>query len=61
MSLLCSQCRDSTAAALAASKILKKLAQESEEDDEDDANDMRELANHYERQAIGKAVFCLSY
>ncbi|XP_031442375.1 transient receptor potential cation channel subfamily M member 2 [Clupea harengus] len=53
------QCRDSTAAALAASKILKKLAQESD-DDEDDAN-MRELANHYERQAIGVFSECHSW
>ncbi|XP_041921280.1 transient receptor potential cation channel subfamily M member 2-like [Alosa sapidissima] len=54
------QCRDSTAAALAASKILKKLAQESENDDEDDANDLRQLANHYERQAIGVFSQCHS-
>ncbi|XP_062389510.1 transient receptor potential cation channel subfamily M member 2-like [Sardina pilchardus] len=51
------QCRDSTAAALAASKILKKLA-ESKNDDEDDANRMIELANHYERQAIGVFNAC---
>ncbi|XP_041921258.1 transient receptor potential cation channel subfamily M member 2 [Alosa sapidissima] len=55
------QCRDSTAAALAASKILKKLAQESENDDEEDANDMRELANHYEKQAIGVFSECHSW
>ncbi|XP_062390193.1 transient receptor potential cation channel subfamily M member 2-like [Sardina pilchardus] len=45
------QCRDSIAAALAASKILKNLTQESENDD-DDAKKIRELASHYERQAF---------
>ncbi|XP_062390194.1 transient receptor potential cation channel subfamily M member 2-like [Sardina pilchardus] len=55
------QCRDSIAAALAASKILKKLAQESENDDEDDANDMKELAKHYEEQAIGVFSECHSW
>ncbi|KAL2081309.1 hypothetical protein ACEWY4_023162 [Coilia grayii] len=55
------QCRDSITAALAASKILKKLSQESEDDDEDDANNMRELANHYERQAIGVFSECHSW
>lgn len=38
-------------AALAASKILKKMAREGS--DADDAEEMRELANHYEKHAIG--------
>ncbi|XP_062389614.1 transient receptor potential cation channel subfamily M member 2-like [Sardina pilchardus] len=54
------QCKDSTAAALAASKILKKLARESENDDEDDAKKMTELADHYEEQAIGVFSECHS-
>ncbi|KAJ8392633.1 hypothetical protein AAFF_G00073070 [Aldrovandia affinis] len=53
------QCRDGMCAALAASKILKKLAQE--EDDEGDEEDrMRELADHYEKQAIGVFSECYS-
>ncbi|XP_062389613.1 transient receptor potential cation channel subfamily M member 2-like [Sardina pilchardus] len=54
------QCTDSIAAALAASKILKKMAQESENNNEDLANNTRELANHYERQAIGVFNQCHS-
>lgn len=38
-------------AALAASKILKKMAREGS--DADGAEEMRELANHYEKHAIG--------
>lgn len=38
-------------AALAATKILKKMAEEGS--DADEAEDMRELANHYEKHAIG--------
>lgn len=38
-------------AALAASKILKKMSREGS--DADDAEEMRELANHYEKHAIG--------
>uniref|UniRef100_A0A671N7Z5 Transient receptor potential cation channel, subfamily M, member 2 n=1 Tax=Sinocyclocheilus anshuiensis TaxID=1608454 RepID=A0A671N7Z5_9TELE len=45
------QCRDCIAAALAASKILRKLAQEK----------MRELASHYEKQAIGVFSDCHSW
>lgn len=55
------QCRDCIAAALAASKILRKLAQESGEDDSEEANEMRELANHYEKQAIGVFSECHSW
>ncbi|XP_039539523.1 transient receptor potential cation channel subfamily M member 2 isoform X2 [Pimephales promelas] len=55
------QCRDCIAAALAASKILKKLAKESGEDDSEEANEMRELANHYEKQAIGVFSKCHSW
>ncbi|XP_051566552.1 transient receptor potential cation channel subfamily M member 2 [Myxocyprinus asiaticus] len=55
------QCRDCIAAALAASKILRKLAQESGEDDTEEAKDMRELANHYEKQAIGVFSECHSW
>ncbi len=51
--VLCLQCRDCIAAALAASKILRKLAQESGEDDSEEAKEMREVASHYEKQAIG--------
>lgn len=53
--LLCvslhSQCRDCMSAALAASQILKKLAAEGS--DADEAEEMKELANHYEKHAIG--------
>lgn len=38
-------------AALAASKILKKMAEEGS--DADEAVKMQELANHYEKHAIG--------
>ncbi|XP_042620293.1 transient receptor potential cation channel subfamily M member 2-like isoform X1 [Cyprinus carpio] len=55
------QCRDCIAAALAASKILRKLAQESGEDDSEEAKDMRELASHYENQAIGVFSECHSW
>ncbi|XP_077072333.1 transient receptor potential cation channel subfamily M member 2-like isoform X3 [Siphateles boraxobius] len=55
------QCRDCIAAALAASKILRKLAQESGEDDSEEAEEMRELANHYEKQAIGVFSECHSW
>ncbi|KAF7658007.1 hypothetical protein LDENG_00019260 [Lucifuga dentata] len=50
------QCRDCIAAALAASKILKKMAVEG--NDGDEAEDMQELANHYERHAIGVFSEC---
>lgn len=46
------QCRDCMSAALAASKILKKMAAEGK--DADEAQDMRDLADHYENQAIGR-------
>uniref|UniRef100_A0A8C2GVL8 Transient receptor potential cation channel, subfamily M, member 2 n=1 Tax=Cyprinus carpio TaxID=7962 RepID=A0A8C2GVL8_CYPCA len=59
--VLCLQCRDCIAAALAASKILRKLAQESGEDDSEEAKDMRELASHYENQAIGVFSECHSW
>uniref|UniRef100_A0A671N6H1 Transient receptor potential cation channel, subfamily M, member 2 n=1 Tax=Sinocyclocheilus anshuiensis TaxID=1608454 RepID=A0A671N6H1_9TELE len=55
------QCRDCIAAALAASKILRKLAQESGEDDSEEAKEMRELASHYEKQAIGVFSDCHSW
>ncbi|XP_016324834.1 transient receptor potential cation channel subfamily M member 2 [Sinocyclocheilus anshuiensis] len=55
------QCRDCIAAALAASKILRKLAQESGEDDSEEAKEMRELASHYEKQAIGVFSECHSW
>nr|XP_009303267.1 transient receptor potential cation channel subfamily M member 2 isoform X2 [Danio rerio]6DRK_A Chain A, Transient receptor potential cation channel, subfamily M, member 2 [Danio rerio]6DRK_B Chain B, Transient receptor potential cation channel, subfamily M, member 2 [Danio rerio]6DRK_C Chain C, Transient receptor potential cation channel, subfamily M, member 2 [Danio rerio]6DRK_D Chain D, Transient receptor potential cation channel, subfamily M, member 2 [Danio rerio] len=55
------QCRDCIAAALAASKILRKLAQESGEDDSEEATEMLELANHYEKQAIGVFSECHSW
>uniref|UniRef100_A0AAX7V6J8 Transient receptor potential cation channel subfamily M member 2 n=1 Tax=Astatotilapia calliptera TaxID=8154 RepID=A0AAX7V6J8_ASTCA len=50
------QCRDCMSAALAASKILKKMAREGS--DADDAEEMRELANHYEKHAIGVFTEC---
>ncbi|XP_028971789.2 transient receptor potential cation channel subfamily M member 2 isoform X3 [Esox lucius] len=53
------QCLDCMSAALAASKILKKLAEEDEEED-DEAKEMRELANYYERHAIGVFSECHS-
>ncbi|MBN3295181.1 TRPM2 protein, partial [Amia calva] len=49
------QCKDCIAAALAASRILKKLA---EEEEGDESNDMRGLADHYEKQAIGVFTEC---
>ncbi|XP_056610904.1 LOW QUALITY PROTEIN: transient receptor potential cation channel subfamily M member 2 [Triplophysa dalaica] len=52
------QCRDCIAAALAASKILRKLAEESGEHDGEEAKDMREHADHYETQAIGVFSEC---
>uniref|UniRef100_A0A6Q2WPK8 Transient receptor potential cation channel subfamily M member 2 n=1 Tax=Esox lucius TaxID=8010 RepID=A0A6Q2WPK8_ESOLU len=52
-------CLDCMSAALAASKILKKLAEEDEEED-DEAKEMRELANYYERHAIGVFSECHS-
>ncbi|RXN16987.1 transient receptor potential cation channel subfamily M member 2 [Labeo rohita] len=55
------QCRDCIAAALAASKILRKLAQESGEDNCEEAKEMRELANYYEKQAIGVFSECHSW
>ncbi|XP_061081599.1 transient receptor potential cation channel subfamily M member 2-like isoform X1 [Conger conger] len=54
------QCRDSMCAALAASKILKKLAQE-EVDEDDEAEKMWELADYYEKQAIGVFSECYSH
>ncbi|XP_041662819.1 transient receptor potential cation channel subfamily M member 2-like isoform X1 [Cheilinus undulatus] len=50
------QCRDCMSAALAATKILKKMAEEGS--DADEAEAMRELANHYEKQAIGVFTEC---
>uniref|UniRef100_A0A8C4FF86 Transient receptor potential cation channel, subfamily M, member 2 n=1 Tax=Dicentrarchus labrax TaxID=13489 RepID=A0A8C4FF86_DICLA len=50
------QCRDCISAALAASKILKKMAEEG--GDADEAEDMQELANHYEKHAIGVFSEC---
>lgn len=48
---VCAQCRDCMSAALAASKILKKMAAEGS--DVDEAVKMQELADHYEKHAIG--------
>ncbi|KAA8588234.1 hypothetical protein FQN60_001428 [Etheostoma spectabile] len=50
------QCRDCMSAALAASKILKTMAEEGS--DADEAADMQELANHYEKHAIGVFSEC---
>ncbi|XP_026150464.1 transient receptor potential cation channel subfamily M member 2 [Mastacembelus armatus] len=50
------QCRDCTSAALAASKILKKMAEDIK--DTDKAEEMKELANHYEKHAIGVFSEC---
>lgn len=50
------KCNDCIAAALAASKILKKLAR-VDGDHGEQAESMRELADHYENQAIGEEVF----
>ncbi|XP_061736092.1 transient receptor potential cation channel subfamily M member 2 [Nerophis ophidion] len=52
------QCTDCMSAALAACKILKKMAEE--ESDADGAVEMRELADHYERHAIGVFTRCYS-
>ncbi|XP_068428649.1 transient receptor potential cation channel subfamily M member 2 isoform X2 [Clinocottus analis] len=49
-------CRDCMSAALAASKILKTMAEEGS--DADEAEDMHELANHYEKHAIGVFSEC---
>uniref|UniRef100_A0A8C3ASF2 Transient receptor potential cation channel, subfamily M, member 2 n=1 Tax=Cyclopterus lumpus TaxID=8103 RepID=A0A8C3ASF2_CYCLU len=49
-------CRDCMSAALAASKILKTMAEEGS--DADEAEDMQELANHYEKHAIGVFSDC---
>ncbi|XP_068559379.1 transient receptor potential cation channel subfamily M member 2 [Cebidichthys violaceus] len=49
-------CRDCMSAALAASKILKTMAEEGS--DADEAEAMRELANHYEKHAIGVFSEC---
>ncbi|XP_030642340.1 transient receptor potential cation channel subfamily M member 2-like [Chanos chanos] len=54
------QCKDCIAAALAASKILKKLAQENESGG-DESEEMRELANHYEKHAIGVFSECYKW
>ncbi|XP_034549855.1 transient receptor potential cation channel subfamily M member 2 isoform X2 [Notolabrus celidotus] len=50
------QCRDCMSAALAATKILKKMAEEGS--DADEAEVMKELANYYEKQAIGVFSEC---
>ncbi|XP_069388931.1 transient receptor potential cation channel subfamily M member 2 isoform X2 [Paralichthys olivaceus] len=50
------QCRDGICAALAASKILKTMAREV--CDADEAEAMQELANHYEKHAIGVFSNC---
>ncbi|XP_029314727.1 transient receptor potential cation channel subfamily M member 2 [Cottoperca gobio] len=50
------QCSDCMAAALAASKILKTMAQEGS--DVDETETMQELANHYEKHAIGVFSEC---
>ncbi|XP_072541667.1 transient receptor potential cation channel subfamily M member 2 [Salminus brasiliensis] len=53
------ECSDCIAAALAASKILKKLAREGGDNGEE-AESMRELASHYEKRAIGVFSECHS-
>ncbi|CAB1430717.1 unnamed protein product [Pleuronectes platessa] len=50
------QCRDGICAALAASKILKSMAEEI--CDADEAEAMEELADHYEKHAIGVFSIC---
>ncbi|KAM7407582.1 hypothetical protein PAMA_003348 [Pampus argenteus] len=50
------QCKDCMTSALAASKILKKMAEEG--NDADKAVDTQELANHYEKHAIGVFSEC---
>ncbi|XP_073710850.1 transient receptor potential cation channel subfamily M member 2 isoform X2 [Misgurnus anguillicaudatus] len=52
------QCRDCIAAALAASKILRKLARESRDLDGEEAKEMRDHADYYETQAIGVFSEC---
>uniref|UniRef100_A0A673C9F8 Transient receptor potential cation channel, subfamily M, member 2 n=1 Tax=Sphaeramia orbicularis TaxID=375764 RepID=A0A673C9F8_9TELE len=52
------QCRDCMSAALAASKILKKMAAEGK--DADEGEEMQELANHYEKHAMGVFSECNS-
>ncbi|XP_066544155.1 transient receptor potential cation channel subfamily M member 2 isoform X2 [Amia ocellicauda] len=49
------QCKDCITAALAASRILKKLA---EEEEGEKSNDMRDLADHYEKHAMGVFTEC---
>ncbi|KAM6985111.1 transient receptor potential cation channel subfamily M member 2 [Aplochiton taeniatus] len=51
------QCRDSMAAALAASKILKRLSRDGEKGS-DEVEEMRELASHYEKHAMGVFSEC---
>ncbi|XP_066542051.1 transient receptor potential cation channel subfamily M member 2-like isoform X2 [Hoplias malabaricus] len=53
------ECNDCIAAALAASKILKKLAMEGGDNGEE-TESMMELATHYEKQAIGVFNECHS-
>ncbi|XP_037542317.1 transient receptor potential cation channel subfamily M member 2 [Nematolebias whitei] len=50
------QCTDCMSAALAASKILKKMAEEGR--DADEAQEMLELADYYEKHAIGVFSEC---
>ncbi|XP_075334645.1 transient receptor potential cation channel subfamily M member 2-like [Odontesthes bonariensis] len=50
------QCRDCMSTALAATKILKKMAKEGS--DADQAQEMLELADHYEKHAIGVFSVC---
>ncbi|KAM4559363.1 transient receptor potential cation channel subfamily M member 2 [Odontesthes bonariensis] len=50
------QCRDCMSTALAATKILKKMAKEGS--DADQAQEMLELADHYEKHAIGLFSVC---
>ncbi|XP_059198440.1 transient receptor potential cation channel subfamily M member 2-like [Centropristis striata] len=50
------QCRDCMSAALAASKILKTMAKEGSDGDE--AAAMKELADHYEKHAMGVFSEC---
>ncbi|KAG7503560.1 transient receptor potential cation channel subfamily M member 2 [Solea senegalensis] len=52
------ECLDCISAALAASTILKKMAKEAS--DADESEDMQDLANHYEKQAIGVFSRCHS-
>uniref|UniRef100_A0A3B3CWT1 Transient receptor potential cation channel, subfamily M, member 2 n=1 Tax=Oryzias melastigma TaxID=30732 RepID=A0A3B3CWT1_ORYME len=50
------QCQDSVCAALAATRILKKLA--GGESDAEEAEEMLNLANHYEKHAVGVFSEC---